>query len=125
MGKVGLQLSLTERLALAAQWAHIEPAPLMAQAHNVQVAINSGSTRELDKLLRALCPIEMWDWPAYAAASVYLREKPTRIRMVAALAHRLLRDDHWVNRVPQMNQNVRHRPIWQLRAVREIGRAHV
>ncbi len=109
------QLPLTDRLYLAAQWAHIDPAPLVGQAGAVQSAIDSGSQRELDQLLRNLCPTDMWDWPAYLAHADDQEEKPTRIRMVAALAHRLLRDDHWANRIPQMLESKDRHPRWQFR----------
>lgn len=85
------------------------------QTRAVQDAIDSGELRQLDKLLRSLCPAAMWDWPTYFTYADAVKEKPTRIRMVAALAHRLLRDDHWAWRMPQMLEAIELHSLWQFR----------
>jgi hypothetical protein len=108
--------TLADRLRLIAQWANIDPAPLVEQASAVTTAIDSGSPRELDRLLRTLCPDQIWDWPAYMEYTTRVGEKPTRIRMVAALAHRIQRDDHFSLRIPQLLRNIDNRPLWQFRA---------
>ena len=107
--------SLNESLRKAAAWANVDAAPLVALSAVVQAAIDSGSPRELDQLLRTVCPAEMWDWPAYAEYAQRINEKPTRIRMVAAFGHRILRGDHWARRLPQLMLNISRRPLWSFR----------
>lgn len=109
--------SLSEQLHKAAEWANVSPAQLMAQADAITAALDSGNPRQLDRLLRAICPADMWNWSAYMAYAQEFGEKPTRIRMVAALANRLMRDDHWAQRMPQLLENLENRPLWQFRAV--------
>lgn len=109
--------SLSEQLRKAAEWANVDTAQLLTQADAITAALDSGRPRELDRLLRTICPADMWDWPAYAAYAEEAHEKPTRIRMVAALEHRLMRDDHWARHMPQLLANLENRPLWQFRAV--------
>jgi hypothetical protein len=104
-------------LLRAAEWANIDPGSLTGRAEAIAAALDSGSSRELDRLLRTVCPDQMWDWPAYTAYANRVSEKPTRLRMVAALAHRILRDDNWSRRMPQLIANLDNRPLWQFRAV--------
>lgn len=111
------QRVLGDQLCDAAHWANIEPGPLVEQAQAVQAAVKSGNPRELDKLLRTLCPAEMWDWPAYFAYADEQEEKATRIRMVAVLANRITRDAHWNERMPQLLENTESHPVWQFRTV--------
>lgn len=110
------QLPLHDRLDQAAQWAQIDPAPLLAQAAAIAASFDTGNPRVLDGLLRTICPADMWDWPAYTAYAKRVDEKPTRLRMVAALAHRFQVDAHWSERIPQLLQNIDFRPLWQFRA---------
>ena len=114
-------MSFNERLRKIALWANVDPGPFVVQADAIMAAFDAGSPRELDYLLRTMCPEDMWDWPAYAAYAQEFGEKPTRIRMVAALAHRVMRDIHWAQRMPQLLANLAYRPLWQFRPA---GDAH-
>lgn len=109
------QLPLHDRLDQAAQWAQIDPAALVAQSVAIAASFDTGNPRVLDGLLRTICPAEMWDWPAYMAHAKRVDEKPTRLRMVAVLAHRIERDAMWSQRLPQLLDNQEYRPLWQFR----------
>lgn len=106
---------LKESLSKAAAWAHIDAEPLVALSAEVQAAINSGNPRELDQLLRTVCPADMWPWPAYTEYALRVNEKPSRIRMVAALCHRIMRDAHWAEHMPELLAGSDRRPLWQFR----------
>jgi hypothetical protein len=107
---------MTEQLKQTEIWAHLIPTVLTAQTINIKCAVESGSTRELEKLVGSVCPSERWIWPAYETYALRIGNRPTRARMVAALCHRILRDAHWTFRMPQLLANTQRRPLWQFRA---------
>jgi hypothetical protein len=109
------KLNIQKRLCIAATWAHFDPAPLAARSIAIQAAMESGDPRELDQLLRTVCPSEMWHWPEYFEHAKHQETKPTRLRMVAAVANRLMRDDYWAMRIPQLMELTDRHPFWQFR----------
>lgn len=109
------KLPLDDQLQLAAQWAHIDPASLLALTSAIVVACETNNPRVLDSVLRTVCPEKIWDWPEYIAYAERVSDKPTRLRMVAALAHRIERDAMWCQRLPQLVDNQNQRPLWQFR----------
>lgn len=109
------QLPLIDRLRLAAQWAHIDPVPLLALRSAIAISCETDNLRALDVVLRTVCPKQLWDWPDYMAYAERVGDKPTRLRMVAALAHRIVRDATWSQRLLQLLDNQEQRPLWQFR----------
>ncbi|WP_155419675.1 hypothetical protein [Variovorax paradoxus] len=97
------------------EWACVPVEPLLRQSDAISAALASSDYRTLDQALRRGCPGEMWDWPAYAEFAQRIGQKATRLRMVARLAHRLIRADHWSHRLPQMLEGADRRPYWQFR----------
>lgn len=83
----------------------------------LRTAHDSNSPRDLDRALRPLLPAAMWPWPGYEQWAGMVGEKPTRLRMVAAVASLLLRRVHEQARAQQLVENADHRPYWQLRVV--------
>jgi Phage Mu protein F like protein len=104
-------------LAALASWANIDVSLLQANAKAIGQAIQAGDSTQLDRVLRDICPTEAWAWPAYSEYAARTNEKPTRLRMVAAVAHAIERQVMFTDSLAQLMGNVSARPIWQLRAV--------
>ena len=85
-------------------------------ASDLQAAHEAGDSRATDRLLREGCPADMWDWPEYTAWAEEVGEKPTRLRMVAAMNHHLWHLCSRLDEIDRLKQITDRRPIWQVRA---------
>lgn len=107
----------TKSITQIAQIAHIDPAPLLAQRAAIKAAIDSGDAAKLNKLIRTLCPSQVWVWPEAQQLLEDQGKRGTRLQMVELVASMLMRQASWAKRLPQMLASIDSRPYWQFRAV--------
>jgi hypothetical protein len=108
---------LTDHLPRIAQRAHIAAGPLLSMADEISAAAASGSTQELDQVLRTCCPPDAWDWPEAKVLLQQQGKRGTRLQQVDLVVSMVLRAHTWAGRLPHMRMGADRRPYWQFRAV--------